>query len=1219
MILRDLTTSSAEPSVVRTLSQWRPSLRHETVDYQALWREAITPSHPILVEQVNRRLADDRPRPRYGHRDTGLEARLPALIAELAPEAAATLLVEAFERLPILERLADLTEREWVLRHQSDILGAPPATDIPPVAGEIRADLSQITAAVLRQAAGLGIAALSDAHAERVAWASGHGAEELQSRPSTVAWHFTELGPLLLGAAGTPLTPARDQTLAHLLSRLDEAPRATHDRPAQEGLLESLCARLGRSPEDSPYLSAREVLRCTASRRRAEIEEAAGADMLPLIRRLYAGHGPRDADFLVGWPEVAAFEALTPERRGAALVGCLWALSVIVNRKEQARRDMPSQHRPYFGSMRPLDLITEDDAGTDREPRHLDDALSAVFNHFIGRKLAFPEAGLTEMVQLMACSEVRYAARTLHVIKHIERRLAVGADPVFVEAVEALNATFRADPQDRRGFNAMAVTRLTQALEAAAKRGGEDSTASDQQDAAESLAPPPLKPIVPDYAREVLAFYDEVADWRKFTPEHVAFIDRLIAEDAAPARQSGPSLHPVDSLEWLTDVAMAIGASHRVPGENAGWLGALRAHIVLFGALSPDHQSALARLGEHTHHLAGKSSPSRKWLAQARLALHSLPEPNRIALLDALLDGYDPSSGNSRHSDLLRGLIYLSAEWTPTQVGPLLVGYALSKCYRTVPGFGMQSERHGNACLWALDAMPGGAGVPYLARLSQRVKYPKVRKAIDVALDAAARAAGLGRSALDELSVPTHDLVDGAREVAVGGGAALVQIVGTAAVAIRWRTPEGRETASVPAALKSDKDGIKAARTLGQEIEADLSAQVARLQRLFREDRSWGWTEWRERYADHPLLAGLVRRLIWTVTDGDARESGILVDGALHDREGRPIAAAPAARVNLWHPVACPVAETLAWRARLGSLGLVQPFKQAHREVYVVTDAERATGTYSNRFAGHILKQHQMMALARAKGWTVTHRIWADVENDAPTHLVLAEHGLVAEFWTEGAGGDDPEVTDAQAYLYLTTDQVRFYRIADPELPARKAGAYGPPRGAAVAMAEVPPLVFSEVMRDCDLFTGVASVASDPAWIDAGAAAAHPNQWRRTEGEAYWRAQSVGDLGEAARTRAEILAAIVPALAASDRIGLEGRFLTVQGRLRRYRIHIGSGNILMEPDDRYLCIVKADREAVAPPLPFEGDAMLSLILSKALLLVEDDRITDPGIVRQIAA
>jgi hypothetical protein len=43
-----------------------------------------------------------------------------------------------------------------------------------------------------------------------------------------------------------------------------------------------------------------------------------------------------------------------------------------------------------------------------------------------------------------------------------------------------------------------------------------------------------------------------------------------------------------------------------------------------------------------------------------------------------------------------------------------------------------------------------------------------------------------------------------------------------------------------------------------------------------------------------------------------------------------------------------------------------------------------------------------------------------------------------------------------------------------------------------------------------------------------------------------------------------------------------GRFLRVHGRLRTYRIHLGSGNILMEPDDAYLCVVPA-RDAITDP------------------------------------
>ena len=56
----------------------------------------------------------------------------------------------------------------------------------------------------------------------------------------------------------------------------------------------------------------------------------------------------------------------------------------------------------------------------------------------------------------------------------------------------------------------------------------------------------------------------------------------------------------------------------------------------------------------------------------------------------------------------------------------------------------------------------------------------------------------------------------------------------------------------------------------------------------------------------------------------------------------------------------------------------------------------------------------------------------------------------------------------------------------------------------------------------------------------------------------------------------------------------------------------------MEPDNRYICIVKGTpKEGGSVMLPFEGDSMLSLIISKALLLADDDKIADMVIVRQI--
>ena len=144
-------------------------------------------------------------------------------------------------------------------------------------------------------------------------------------------------------------------------------------------------------------------------------------------------------------------------------------------------------------------------------------------------------------------------------------------------------------------------------------------------------------------------------------------------------------------------------------------------------------------------------------------------------------------------------------------------------------------------------------------------------------------------------------------------------------------------------------------------------------------------------------------------------------------------------------------------------------------------------------------------------------------------------------------------------------------------------------------------------MRDVDLFVGVASVGNDPTWQDGGPEGRYRD---------YWHAYSFGELSGTAATRKQVLERLVPRLKIADRCSFADRFLVVRGQKRTYKIHLGSGNILMEPNDQYLCIVPDSRSQAEQDdlfLPFEGDNTLSIILSKALLLADDTKIKDPTI------
>lgn len=561
----------------------------------------------------------------------------------------------------------------------------------------------------------------------------------------------------------------------------------------------------------------------------------------------------------------------------------------------------------------------------------------------------------------------------------------------------------------------------------------------------------------------------------------------------------------------------------------------------------------------------------------------------------------------------LRGLIWLTGHIPEHPDTARVLGALVDTSLRKVAGVGPRSPKTANAAVHALSGLGTEAALAQLARLSTRVTFKGTAKELDAALEEVARSLNLSRDEVEELAVPTYGLTGvGRREVSFGSAASVVVEVVGGRAAVTWSNAMGRAVKAPPAAVRADHaDELKELKASLKDLDQMLSAQAERLDRQFLAQRVWRFGAWRERYLDHPLVGTLARRLIWLVDETPVA----FADGSLRTVDDAPFAVG--AEVRLWHPIGRPVEEVLAWRAFLERHAVTQPFKQAHREVYPLTAAEERTATYSNRFAAHVLRQHQFHALAAVRGWRNRLRLMVD-DAYPPATRELPGWGLRAEFWVEGIGDAYGEDTlDSGAYLRLSTDQVRFYRIGALENEAHASGSgYGQrafvenPVNEPVPLAEIPPLVFSEVMRDVDLFVGVASVGNDPTWQDGGP------QGRFRD---YWAEYSFGELSATAETRRELLERLVPRLAIAGRATVAGRFLEVRGNVRTYRIHLGSGNILMSPNDQYLCIVPKQAVERGGPvfLPFEGDRVLALILSKALLLANDDKITDRTILQQI--
>jgi hypothetical protein len=311
----------------------------------------------------------------------------------------------------------------------------------------------------------------------------------------------------------------------------------------------------------------------------------------------------------------------------------------------------------------------------------------------------------------------------------------------------------------------------------------------------------------------------------------------------------------------------------------------------------------------------------------------------------------------------------------------------------------------------------------------------------------------------------------------------------------------------------------------------------------------------------NPLAAGLLERLV-LIDEAGACGLFCAEDGSLvgcHDERVRITGT-----VTVAHPYALMRMGLLAdWQAEIVRRQIVQPFRQVFREIYLVTPAELEAAYASGRLAGRRLKNQQALAVLANLGWLF--------DGYGTVYKPFYQLGYAAHFETGGYGyGDDTATSGSLAFWPLE----RCQRTRGGEQRIR--------------LADVPPLVFSEVLRDLDLVTVIAHESEES-----------------------------GTSKEVIKQRADLLRATVAALGLAQ-VRVEEPLVYVRGSLTGYRIHLATGAIYME-SGQYLCIVPSPRERKAIYLPFEegGEPIVSEIISKVLMLANDTQIGDLTILAQI--
>jgi hypothetical protein len=377
----------------------------------------------------------------------------------------------------------------------------------------------------------------------------------------------------------------------------------------------------------------------------------------------------------------------------------------------------------------------------------------------------------------------------------------------------------------------------------------------------------------------------------------------------------------------------------------------------------------------------------------------------------------------------------------------------------------------------------------------------------------------------------------------------------------------GKRLKSVPPAVRRSADYVtlKARaddlRTQATRVRQSLERALVAEDRFSREDLAL--------IAKLPAGRPMVTSVVWRTADGygwydaDAQVMRDLAGTALSLDQGATLA-------HPWHLFRDDALE--AWQRATVHRRIRQPFKQVFRELYVLTPVEREARVESTRFASHTLKADVAARLLQARAWYVT------LDDVLPLKIFRAA-ALHAEFCFENTGralATGERVTTGTIVFKRGLSRDRFDGLMNDD-------------DSRVPLTDVPPVIFSEVMRDADLVVSVAHHEASDIFSD-----------------------------EICRHRSELVAAIVGDLALPN-VTCHGHFAHITGERATYRVHLGSGSVFLGAT-HHLCIVsEATYRRADLYLPFvDPEPKTSEVLSKVLLLANDRQITDPAILDQIS-
>lgn len=467
------------------------------------------------------------------------------------------------------------------------------------------------------------------------------------------------------------------------------------------------------------------------------------------------------------------------------------------------------------------------------------------------------------------------------------------------------------------------------------------------------------------------------------------------------------------------------------------------------------------------------NKPGKTYLTQARELIAELPQffmimrdilecIGRDGPVNVRFRGYSTSLRNlldEDFTDLLRALVWLCADCPDLSS---LLRDAAERCSIKIRNIGPLCAKIATACAEVLSRQEALLAVPALAGLQKAAKHKTTKKGLAKAIRNLEQESGAQWAALEETMVPDFGFSDSNNpNHRIGDYRVRLSFLPNGRPQFVWDDGTGCSTSTPPAAIRREhQDGLKETKVLLREVTKAWKNQSLRLERLMCQGREIPAVVWQRHYLHHPIVGSLCTRLLWksgATLFGFHEVGNTPVDRAMTTIEGLPVTLKPEGTVRLWHPAELSAIDRQSWEKWVLEKRLIQPFQQALRETHHYE--KTSEGVADVRYLGQRLHQGTFAALCRERGWTYSF------------HGTPAQFEPFIGFQEAGVRGaltvaEEPDPT-GRSLIWLRVVKVSFYAEGNNK---------------PLVLSSVPPVIFSEFMRDVGLFIAASSSAHDTGW-----------------------------------------------------------------------------------------------------------------------------------------